>query len=193
MQSPFSSLVFFPFVIFSIKSVGDKYGGRKMSDEEFMIIPLNMIDYDPRARDGTWCKLPYPNHPKGCPNFPECPRKYTDYNELPEKEWYAIVIKFDLQAHAEEMMKKDWCKTWRQARCVLYWQSSIRKKLRDKASEFANPLNGDIILEIPEASGINVYTTMAKHGLTLKPINMDLGTVYKIVLVGKTLESDFWW
>ena len=38
------------------------------TEGESVIIPLTEVAYDPKARDGRWCMLPYPNHPKGCPN-----------------------------------------------------------------------------------------------------------------------------
>jgi len=74
----------------------------------------------------------------------------------------------------------------RQARCVLYWQNSVMKRLREKTKNFASSSDNDIILDCPEASGINLFVTMSKHGIQLKK-NPDY--VYKIMLVGKQLED----
>ena len=46
--------------------------------------------------------------------------------------------------------------------------------------------NKSIILDVPEASGINVYSTMAKHGLYLKANYEDI--IYKIMIVGINKE-----
>jgi len=147
-----------------------------------MIIPLHTVVYDERARDGTWCMAPYPNHPKGCPNFPKCCESRTDFNEYQDYDWFAVVEEFNLKNHAEKMKEKHQGWSERQARCVLYWQNSLRKRLREEVQKFAVPLMGDIILDIPEACGINLFATMAKHDLYLKT-NPDM--VYKIMMVGK--------
>ena len=151
-----------------------------------MIIPLNSVKFDIRARNGTWCTLSYPNHKKGCPNFPKCVKErssFLDY-ELDRYEWYAVVKEFDLLAHAKRMKEKHPHWTERQCRNLLYWQNSIRSKLRKETEKFAdNP--DDIILDIPEANGIDIFKTMANHGIKLQR-NPDL--VRKIMLVGKRNE-----
>ena len=43
----------------------------ELKDVAFGMIELKDVVYDMRARDGTWCCLPYPGHGKGCPNFPK--------------------------------------------------------------------------------------------------------------------------
>ena len=157
-----------------------------------MIIPLTEVVYDKRARNGTWCTLPYPGHKNGCPNFSDtnkCPQIYVDFNDIPSMKWYAVIHIFDLKKHEEEYLKKDWCKTRKQARCVLYWQKKHMNELRDKAYHFMEDIDGDMVLEIPEACGVNVYATMAKHGLILESITIDLDTVYKIMLVGKNAND----
>ena len=150
------------------------------------IIRLNEVIYDERARNGTWCTLTYEGHKGGCPNFPECPKNHPDFNSLPKNLiWYAVILPFDLKKHEEEYLKKDWCKSRKQARCVLYWQKTHMNKLFNIAIEFKKSINGDIVLEVPEACGVHVYETMKQNGLNLKPVNMDLDIVYKIMLVGK--------
>ncbi len=140
-------------------------------------IPLELIVYDTTAR-GLWCRSPYYNHPRGCPNFPKCIQKRPDFKSI-EKEynWFAVMEMFDLKHHAEEMKRKHPHWSERQCKNPLYWQGSVRKRLRDKAIA----VKGDIILDIPEACGINVFETMAQIGIILerKP---DL--VRKVMLVG---------
>lgn len=147
-----------------------------------MIIHLEKILYDRKACDGTWCKAPYPGHPNGCPNFPDCikDQKLEFYSPC-ELDWYAVIEDFDLKTHAQRMKEKhsDWSD--RQCRCVLYWQNSVRKILRKKAEELCLKVNGCVITLCPEALGVNVFGTMAKHGLILYK-NPNL--VHKIAFVG---------
>lgn len=69
-------------------------------------IKLSEVIYDIRARDGVWCKSQYPDHPMGCPNFPNCIKGRPDFQTLKDREWYAVLEEFDLATHAEEMKKK---------------------------------------------------------------------------------------
>ena len=153
-----------------------------------MIIPLNTVILDERARDGTWCTLPYSGNKKGCPNYPKCIKARPHFNTYTGFDWHAIIFKFDLKAHAKEMKKrprkdgKPW--TEAQARCVLYWQEQkVRKPLRKEARTICFPLQGDVLLDIPEANGVHVFDTMAKHGIIINPWNPDI--VQKVMMVGK--------
>src|SRR5271157_1980509 len=46
------------------------------------LIKLPTIMYDVRAKDGTWCTLPYPNHSQGCPNFQKGCTKRGDFQDI---------------------------------------------------------------------------------------------------------------
>jgi len=143
---------------------------------------------DERARDGTWCMLPYPRHPRGCPNFFDkvrCPPLAPKLEDIIEPPYKIVLFRFDLKAHAEELKKKPrkdgkpW--TEAQARSVLYWQQhKVRKPLRKEA--YANCGEVEMVLEIPEANGMNVYATMANIGIRLRS-NPDI--VQKVMLIGK--------
>jgi hypothetical protein len=139
--------------------------------------PFTLV-YDERARNGYWCCLPYAGHRNGCPKFSQCPKSHPDFLRIKDKyDWFAVVVSFDLKAHADHMQVKHSGWSRRQARCVLYWQAKIVRQLRLKACS----LNADIVLECPEASGVNLFVTMARVGINLKP-NPEL--VRKIFLVG---------
>ena len=145
------------------------------------LIPIDIV-YDVRARNGTWCKLPYPNHPKGCPNFPHCPSNQPNFLLLEyDYDWYAVIEEFDLASHAEEMKRKHPSWTERQCRNVLYWQNSVRKRLKEKT--YANQKQNDVVLEIPEASGVNVFATFSKVGIILQRQNPNY--VLKTMFIGK--------
>ena len=148
-----------------------------------MIILLETVVIDIRARDGTWCAKYYDGHPKGCPNFPKCKKSRPHFNTFQGYDWYAIVEPFDLKTHAEKMKEKHPKWSERQCRNLLYWQNGVRSRLRKKAEKFAVQLMGDIILDIPEANGVQVFDTMEKHGLVLE--RKKPNTIHKIMLVGK--------
>lgn len=148
-----------------------------------MIVPLETVIVEDRARDGTWCTLPYLGHPRGCPNYPKCIESRPPFNEFEGFDWFAVVIKFDLKDHAERMKKKHPKWSERQCRNLLYWQPAVMKALRIRAEQFAFPIFGDVILDLPEANGVQVFDTMAKHGLILERHKPD--TIHKVMLVGK--------
>lgn len=140
------------------------------------------IDY--RARE--WCKLPYPLHPKGCPNYRHkygCPPKtplVEDVIDL-EKSCWLVVVEFDLGSHIERMLSlhPDWSN--RQARCVLYWQGTVNRelKLRSFVAKTEYP-NADIFLT-PEAMGVHVIKTMQSLGFPIE--TQPARRVFKVALL----------
>lgn len=161
-----------------------------------MLVELLRVIYNPKARDGTWCKLPYPNHPHGCPNFPKCPAKFQDFKTLVGYRWYAVTITFDLKGQATlmKMRHPEW--TDRQARNCLYWQGHVRKMLRSETygrakhmapeEKYDDPEIKDpvVVLEIPEACGVDVVQTMGFSGHHIET-NMDLtDLIMKVTMIG---------
>lgn len=138
-----------------------------------------------KARE--WCKLPYPDHPKGCPNYgkkPTCPEQaplIEDFIDL-SKPKIIIAVEFDLAHHIGKMRSRhpDWSD--RQLRCLLYWQGSVNKELR-LLIKAVQGLNGLLkITTCPEAMGVNVIETAKRVGLPieLKPQSK----VFKIAIGG---------
>jgi predicted metal-binding protein len=135
----------------------------------------------------NWCRLPYPGHPNGCPNFgasENCPPKVGlvgDVFDLKREHWF-VVVSFDLGSHRAKMLEThpDW--TDRQAECCLYWQNGVRKRLRQACASFQEEWQGTINTLIPEAMGVNVFESAARIGLNLE--KNPKRTVYKIALVG---------
>lgn len=162
-----------------------------------MIKLLPTVIYDVRARDGTWCKSPYPGHPKGCPNFPRCPSEHKDFYSLlrsieitrmeePDKKirWFAVVEEFDLKTYADQRKLSYPKYSERQARNLIYWQNGVRSRLRKKTYAQVES-SGDIVLEIPEACGVNVFETMALVGVQ---IDRHPDIVRKIMMLGKVIR-----
>jgi len=146
-------------------------------------IKLQMIAYNESARNGVWCTHPYPGHKTGCPNFKKgCTSCRPDFKNIAEMyNWYAVMEVFDLKSHAEKMRSRlPW--TERQCRNPLYRQPAVRKKLRQKAEALAAKYSPQsIILDIPEACGVEVFETMSLVGYEL---DRHPDIVVKVMLVG---------
>ena len=140
---------------------------------------------DHRSRE--WCKLPYPNHPKGCPNYGnsiECPpiiKVVEEIFDLEKSHWF-IVTSFNLKEFSKRMKIKhpEWSE--KQTRCCLYWQNTPRKELRIAIEEFKIKYPNTISTLIPEAMGVHVMGTVRKFGIPIKTKPTDI--IYKIALVG---------
>lgn len=145
-----------------------------------------------------WCQLPYPNHKNGCPNYnknPLCPPHspfsinfaYFNYFRL----IYAI---FDFKQYKEirKLEKPHWSDA--QIRCVLYWQSSIKKLLKDHIKSYYNNISPDYLYLLGCGSGFKLINqskiySMESVGIdvfkTLKNnyIDFELKPKNKVVLV----------
>lgn len=136
---------------------------------------LHLVEPTLDANMTSLCTMPYPLHPKGCPNYGKrdsCPpsaRFYADVYDL-NKPVYAVVNEFNLGAHASRMKEKHENWSDRQLYCVLYWQGTARKQLRLKIKEALGlaKLDGYCAETCPEAMGVNVTDTLAKVGVCLE-------------------------
>ena len=157
-----------------------------------MTIPVELttglvIDY--RARE--WCRLPYPSHPRGCPNYDHkaiCPPKVClveDFVDLDRPLWL-VVEPFDLAGHMARMRANlpEWSD--RQLRCVIYWQGGVNKRLEQGCRELATKVGG-VYTICPEAMGVQVIKTAKQSGIPIKP--RPDGWVFKAGLVGFKKES----
>ena len=147
-----------------------------------------VVDHSMRGK----CTLPYPGHPKGCPNFGKkdiCPPKAPMIEQvlnLAEPVWL-VAVPFDLAAHVQEMGKKHPGWTMRQRANLLYWQGSVKKRLAQKAKCQAIVEDLSLIIGCPEACGVDMTATCAAAGIYLEwpPVN----TVWKAVLIGTHVRS----
>lgn len=141
---------------------------------------------DLRARE--WCKLPYPKHPRGCPNYdsgrdtcpPNAPLVFDKF-DLNKQHWFAIVD-FNLKEFKERMRLLHPCWSERQLGCCLYWQGGVRKRLREFAGNFVMENMGTEFSTCPEAMGVHVINTLKKFNI---PIKKDIDdTVFKVAMIG---------
>lgn len=139
-----------------------------------MQVYVDNIIIDPSVR--SLCQKPYPNHPKGCPNYgkraicpPRCPLITEEYDM--SKGFWLVWIEFDFGAHCRKMRRlhPDWSQ--RQIECCLYWQGKANKKLREAVADVRYYLRGRdkwSVTYCPEAMGVNVTETMRRVGVELE-------------------------
>lgn len=145
-----------------------------------------VINYDVRKL----CYRPYPNHPKGCPNYgkrpmcpPQCP-KIDDVLDM-SRFIYVVWVSFDFAAHREKMKAKhpEWSQ--RQIDCCLYWQGGVRKKLRAEIARALSCFEDKTkyaAYDCPEALGVNVTATMKNLDIELEWPPETI--VYKVAIIG---------
>lgn len=140
-----------------------------------------------------WCALPYPGHPKGCPNIgkgnPDCPPyapRVEEVLDLSRPVWW-VGSAFDLATFRERMweLHPDW--SLRQAGCVLYWQPSVRKHNDILAAQFLAQHPGAVAFS-PEGLGVNVTTTLQAAGVDIR-WKRPLVVVHKGSMVGYPLPG----
>ena len=144
----------------------------------------------------SMCVLPYKNHKNGCPNYgkrDDCPPFVPMFDEVFDisKPIYAILSTFDLLSHTEKMKKKH--PEWNEAQClnVLYWQGTVKKKLKENIKTFNYTFRqlGYYSTTTPEAMGVDVTQTLKNSGIILEwPARK---TVYKVALAGIPLNDKY--
>lgn len=143
---------------------------------------------DMRARD--WCKLPYPDHSKGCPNYGKrgsCPPSAPLIHNFIDtsRGMTMVIVEFNLSQHVSDMLKlhPEWSD--RQARCCLYWQGRVRKELHRAMSQIIESTAGLKGTDSPEAMGIQVIKTVKNLGFPISPRPKE--RAYKVGLIGYAL------
>lgn len=150
-----------------------------------------------------FCLKPYPGHKKGCPNYnknPLCPPLAPYRKDILKKHSKFILVwaTFDFATYKEEMKEihLDW--SAKQISCVLYWQGSLKKLIKNYISELQYDElfgcgSGFLNSQSIESAGINVFST-----LKLNNIYYEIKPVHNIVLVAllcmkkkKPLEAYF--
>jgi hypothetical protein len=136
-----------------------------------MVVELGGIAFCDAAR---LCRLPYPGHPRGCPNLgrkPGCPPCPSLGERLDlSRPVYAVVNEFDLAGHILKMRLRHPKWTERQLRNCLYWQPRARKHLRNRVAAFlVQPGHEDFAADYsPEAGGVDVTATLRRAGIKLE-------------------------
>ena len=143
-----------------------------------------------------FCYYPYPNHPNGCPNIDKChsEKKGPYFSEVIKNSkfthYYLVYINFNF-AKYKVLRKKEnpeFFNSEARLKCLLYWQNSVKKLLKQKIEVLINNQNSLFIagcgsgmrikgynqyVYSMEAIGINVFSTLKlnKIPFELKPKN----------------------
>jgi hypothetical protein len=145
-----------------------------------------VIDYRARA----WCCLPYPNHPNGCPNFgksEECPPEAPLFETIIKPPFTLVAVRFNLEEHVRKMKEKHPNWSEKRAKCLLYWQRKVNKRLRKICEGIASKIPNAIVLYRPEGNGVNVFETCRKIGLILERNPKKF--VWKVAIIGEKSNS----
>lgn len=148
-----------------------------------IILPLKKVVVNYNAR--SWCKLPYPNHPKGCPNYNKlntCPPKSPLFESIAKPPYIIVAVKFNLKEHIKKMKSKhpDWSN--KRLKCVLYWQKKVDKYLKEISEKTASKIKNSIIIYRPEAYGVDMFKTCKKIGITLEKDPKEF--IWKMSIIG---------
>lgn len=149
---------------------------------------IGRVFVTPRTRE--WCKLPYPKHPQGCPNYrkkDECPPHapmISDFIDLQKPHFFAIHA-FDLTAFSERMKQEH--PTWsdKKSKCPRYWQNHVESMLERKIKRKIK-LN-EIYTFRPEAMGGNIFRTLLSFGFPIRPNPQEI--VFKVGLIGTPFNN----
>jgi len=152
-------------------------------NKDIFVSQLNDVVIDNHSR--AWCKLAYPGHPNGCPNFGKragCPPHSLLFEQLVRPPFTLVAVKFNLEEHAKRMKEKHPAWSDRQARCVLYWQAGVDKRLREACEKTASEIPNSLIIYKPEAAGVHVFETCRKIGLVLERNPHKI--LWKVAIIG---------
>jgi len=120
------------------------------------------------------CTASFYKHPKGCPNYNKkegCPPNQPLIDEILDfqRDLFAIYTEFNVGEFAEKIKSAhpDW-KSPRQWYNPRYWQPKARKFQRQEEKNAKEEYSLDVILNSPEANGLNVTGLMKEIGIAMK-------------------------
>ncbi len=173
-----------------------------MNFEDITDIKFKKIDKDTiefTKKTSLWCTLPYDNHSKGCPNYGKkntCPpdAPYLEHEVKSYEHIYLLYLRFDFEMYrvirGNEWINKGFPYTEKQLRCLLYYQPSIKRIIKNHIINKLFTLGSIYVLgcgsglRLPfqkivysmEAVGINVFKTLKNNNIyhEIKPVNTTL-------------------
>jgi len=154
----------------------------KMTIKEFLILDVSdeQLIRNPAIQELCNCNYYDKN---GCPNYNKdyfkpyvkgfeyispCPPHAHMIDQIAECPWTLVCAVCDFKQYLDDMKEKH--KNWsdRQLRNVLYWQGSVKARLRKKTEEAISEDTTKIYFDRPEAHGVNVFQTMKYLGYELE-------------------------
>jgi len=142
------------------------------------------------------CVWEYTNHKKGCPNYgkkKDCPPYAPMLDQVFDmsRPIYAVYSVYDFHAHVEKMRHKHPGWTDNQLRCVLYWQRTARKVLKERMADFLRLYRekGYYVTTSPEAMGVDVMNTLKDAGIVLEwPVKEN---AYQVAFAGVPVDDTY--
>lgn len=121
----------------------------------------------------SWCTLPYPGHPNGCPWYGkrvECPPFAPYFLDLYKPKVYIAFMRFDFRQYLDtkSYLHPGW--TERALRNPRHFQEHLRWGLKNFVnSKLTEPDFENFPAEYnPEAMGVNIYLTARHAGIELE-------------------------
>ncbi len=155
-------------------------------DRSFTLSETVSVIVKPRGF-ASWCRLPYPKHPDGCPNFgikESCPPLVKYFLDVykPQVKVAALSFDFDEYLKWRRNAHPDW--TERALRNPRHFQGHLDAYLE----RFTEQLNvpGFVPEYSPEAMGVNLHLTCKRAGINLEwPPTI---VMYRIALLAQPIE-----
>ena len=162
---------------------------RDLVKTEFMQIPRETIITTKDTH--KWCQRAYKKN-KACPNFnnkelcPSVDNKIPFFDDIAKRYdlFHVVYAKFDMAKYIINRSALNPTRTLEQIKCLIYWQSSVKKVLKDKIMEVYHENKHQRFYVLGcgssfklsflnkiysmEAVGINVFSTMRLNGIKLQ-------------------------
>lgn len=154
-------------------------------ERSFNVSDEVLVSMKPRGFN-AWCRLPYPKHPQGCPNFgikEKCPPNAPYFLDVFEDKVLVAFVKFDFENYLKlrESAHPDW--NDRELRNPRHFQGHLDSVLRESISLLdQNIVAGRIPVFSPEAMSVNLHLTCRAAGIELEwPPKKSM---YRVALLG---------
>ena len=140
----------------------------------------------------TWCRLPYPKHPNGCPNFgvrEDCPPNQPYFLDIYQPTVKIASVRFDFEEYITWRRKIHPGWTEKALRNPRHFQKHLDANLKSEIEKLSK--NSEVGSLIPvytaEAMGVNVHMTCRRAGIELEwpPRNI----MYRISLLALPLAN----
>jgi len=146
-------------------------------------IDPSTIRFVNEKKRNEWCRLRYPNHNKGCPNYGKsdlCPPRSPIRSDIIGQFMRYVLVHatFKIEEYEERMrsIRPEWSRA--QRRSVLYWQRRVKKMIKQYIEGRYHDKDGnpkyDLLLgcgsglwnsQSMESAGIDVFNIYKQNGI----------------------------
>jgi hypothetical protein len=157
-------------------------------DRGFNVSDVVPVAVKPRGFKG-WCQLPYPKHPKGCPNYGkrvDCPPNQPYFLDVYKPGVKVAFLNFDFETYLEwrKSQHPNW--TDRALRNPWHFQSHLDANL-EKEIKKLKEAGGCAPVYTAEAMGINMHLTCLRAGVGLEwPPKK---TMYRVAILAQPIKN----